>query len=51
MSGGIVQNYEYLTTAYGFYGDTIPIYGDGTINVSTLDCNGEIHSQSGYIQP
>jgi PKD repeat protein len=51
MSGGLILTYEYLTTTYGFYGDSIPIFGQGTINVWTLDCNGEVHSQSGTFSP
>ena len=51
MSGGMVQNFTYLTTAYGFYGDSISVFGDGTLNVSTFDCNGELHSYSGTFGP
>ena len=51
MSGGMVLNFTYLTTSYGFYGDSIMVFGGGTLNVSTLDCNGEIHSYSGTFGP
>jgi PKD repeat protein len=51
MSGGMVQNFTYLTTTYGYYGDSISVFGDGTLNVSTFDCNGELHSYSGTFGP
>ena len=51
MSGGMVLSYTYLTSSNGYYGDSIPILGSGTIDVSTVDCNGELHSQSGTFSP
>ena len=40
ISGGMVQNYSYLTNSYGFYGDSVPVFGEGSVSVSTIDCNG-----------
>ncbi len=51
MSGGMVLTYTYTTSSNGYYGDSIPILGSGSIDVSTLDCNGELHSQSGTFSP
>jgi PKD repeat protein len=39
MSAGLMEHYEYYTSPAGFFGDSIPTFGYGTIIVSTLDCN------------
>jgi PKD repeat protein len=52
MGGGMVQYYDYYTNAQGYYGDSIlTFFGVGTINVSTVDCNGEVQSYSGTFSP
>ncbi len=51
MSGGMVQYYFYYTNANGYYGDSIPTFGQGTLNVSTIDCNGDEQSYSGTFSP
>ena len=42
--GGITQSYDYTTNNSGFYVDSIPVFAQGTILVSTIDCNGIVHS-------
>ncbi|MEZ5082365.1 MAG: PKD domain-containing protein [Bacteroidales bacterium] len=44
MSGGTIMTFDYSTNNNGFFGDSIPVYSEGTINVSTVDCDGELHS-------
>lgn len=42
--GGMTQTYEYMTNNSGLFIDSIPVFAQGTIQVSTIDCIENIHS-------
>ena len=51
MSGGMVMAFDYTTDNTGFYGDSIPVFSQGVIQVSTYDCLGELHLFSEPFNP
>jgi len=48
MSTDTIETYEMMTNNSGFYGDSILVFGQGSLEVFTIDCNGEIHSYTDF---
>ena len=52
MSGGMYQDYEFITNEAGFYGtDSIFADSQGQIRAATFDCMGAEHVQEEYFNP
>jgi len=51
MSGGLVQTSMVTTGEGGFYMDTVATFGQGSYEIYTLDCVGDVHSFSGFFNP
>jgi len=51
MSAGMVQIFELFTDYAGLYSGTFTGFGYGNLEVSTVDCNGMVHTQSAAFTP
>lgn len=51
LSGGMVTTYALFTNSTGFYGDSILVFDQGDLVVSTTDCLGDVHSFSDSFGP
>ncbi|MCF8368513.1 MAG: PKD domain-containing protein [Bacteroidales bacterium] len=51
MSGGMTMTYDFITNASGEYGDSIPVFSQGSVFLYTFDCIGMIHADSGFFNP
>jgi len=51
MNAGTIETYEMMTNDAGFYGDSIPVFSQGSLEVFTIDCIGEIHSFTDFFNP